>query len=70
MNAGLPHRDVKTQSSVLLNAYEIYTGESVSPFEFSGMMQASGYKKKTVEGRVYWLGLGLKLPEDQKRQKD
>jgi len=66
----LPHRDVKTQSSVLLNAYEIYTGESVSPFEFSGMMQASGYKKKTVEGRVYWLGLGLKLPEDQKRQKD
>jgi hypothetical protein len=25
-------------------------------------MKAGGYKKKTINGRVYWLGVGLNQP--------
>jgi len=53
---------LKTQSSALLKAFEAYTGQVVSPVEFADIMMASGFKKKTINGRVYWLGIGLTLP--------
>jgi putative DNA primase/helicase len=49
----------KTQSAVLHKAFETYTGQSVSPVEFADIMKASGFKKKTTDGRVYWIGIGL-----------
>jgi putative DNA primase/helicase len=52
-------RDVKTQSSTLHKAFEAYTGQMVSPVEFADIMKTSAFKKKTIEGRVYWLGIGL-----------
>jgi putative DNA primase/helicase len=50
----------KTQSSFLHKAFEAYAGTMLSPVGFADLMKASGYKKKTTEGKVYWLGIGLK----------
>ena len=52
----------KTQSSVLHRAYETYTGQAVSAVEFSDLMTAAGFKKKTSRGKVYWQNIGLQTP--------
>jgi hypothetical protein len=59
----------KTQSSTLLKAFEKFTGLMVSPVEFADIMKASGLKKKTIDGKVYWLGVGLKIDEAQSDEK-
>jgi hypothetical protein len=41
------------------------TGLIVSPVEFADIMKASGFKKKTVDGKVYWLGIGLTIDSAQ-----
>jgi putative DNA primase/helicase len=56
------HKDVKTQSAWLNEAFAKYTGQATSPVEFADIMKAGGYQKKTIHGRVYWLGLGLNQP--------
>jgi putative DNA primase/helicase len=53
----------KTQSTTLRKAFETYTGQMVSHIEFADIMAASGYKKKSNDGRVYWMGLGLKTTD-------
>jgi putative DNA primase/helicase len=53
------NRELKTQSSFLHKAFEVYTGLSVSPVEFADIMGTSGFKKKTTDGRVYWIGIGV-----------
>jgi putative DNA primase/helicase len=56
---GVTQKDIKTQSSVLHKAFEDYAGQSLSPVAFADLMKASGYKKTTIRGKVYWLGIGL-----------
>jgi putative DNA primase/helicase len=51
--------DLKTQSSLLLEAFIKYTGQTVSPVEFADIMTAGGYQKKTIHGRMFWAGVGL-----------
>jgi hypothetical protein len=48
---------------------EKFTGLMVSPVEFADIMKASGFKKKTIDGKVYWLGVGLKIDEAQSDEK-
>jgi hypothetical protein len=55
----------KTQSSSLLKAFETFTGLIVSPVEFADIMKASGFKKKTIDGKVYWIGVGLTIDSAQ-----
>jgi hypothetical protein len=47
---------------VLHRAYETYTGQLVSTVEFSDLMTAAGFKKKTSGGKVYWHAIGLVIP--------
>jgi putative DNA primase/helicase len=59
----------KTQSSVLHKAFDAYAGTMLSPVGFADLMKASGYKKKTIEGKVYWVGIGLKTSETDAKSK-
>jgi putative DNA primase/helicase len=49
----------KVQSKPLHQAYEHYTGQSITAVEFSELMKSAGYAKKLIGGKTYWLGLGL-----------
>jgi putative DNA primase/helicase len=51
--------DVKVQSSLLLDAYEHWSGEKIRSNEFSGLLENRGYRKTAVNGRVFWCGIGL-----------
>jgi putative DNA primase/helicase len=62
-------KDQKTQSAFLHKAFDAYTGQPISAVEFADVMKASGYKKKTIDGRVYWVGIGLRSSTADLRQK-
>jgi putative DNA primase/helicase len=57
-------QEIKVQSAFIHKAFETYIGQSISVVEFAELMKASGYKKKPINGRVYWLGIGLNSTDD------
>jgi putative DNA primase/helicase len=60
-------KDVKIQASVLLSAYQKWTGDKeLTAVKFSKFMEGRSYRKdKGGDGCKYWLGLGLLANEGQ-----
>jgi putative DNA primase/helicase len=58
------HKDAKTQSSVLMKAFETYAGVSTNRADFDAMMRQAKFQKRTLHGRTFWVGLGLKAGEN------
>lgn len=55
---------LRTQSSVLHQAFENWSGEKMTQKEFSERLVTAGHTKKMGgDGRMYWLGIGLIAPE-------
>jgi hypothetical protein len=54
---------------VLHKAFDTYAGTMLSSVGFADLMKASGYKKTTITGKVYWVGIGLKTTEPDAKSK-
>lgn len=56
--------EVRTQSSILYQAFCRYAGDIMTQTAFSERLTARGYTKRKTDGRYRWIGIGLNAPED------
>ena len=61
---------IRTQSSVLYEAFCKYSGEHLSQTAFSTQLTAQGYTKKPNDGRVFWVGIGLLANEKPEKNEN
>jgi putative DNA primase/helicase len=66
-----PRTDIKTQSSLLHEAYVKWSDDRITPHAFAARLKEMGYSNKPFrDGRKYWLGIGLVVGDSAQSWQD